>query len=89
MKTVKIYKGIALVENDFGGYLSGEGRYAVHCGNKKFVFKTIKEFKDAVNAVSEFPVESVVVPFIENDSWGNVPLANFRNFVQKNLEMSK
>lgn len=84
-KIVKKYKGIVLNENDFAGYLAGEGKYAVYCGTKKFVFNTIQNFKDAVNGHDALMgLLPVWIPFIENGEWDSVPLAEFKDFVLNN-----
>lgn len=78
------YKGIILSENTFAGYLWGEGAYAVYVGDKKFPFKTIKEFKDAVNGVNPYKdICKMTVPYMENGKWGNgVEVEKFADFVK-------
>jgi len=79
------HKGVVLELNDTKGVLMGEGKYAVYCGDKKFPFKTIKEFTNAVNGVSDYDDSvPVYVAFIENDKWGHAPLKEFKDFILKN-----
>jgi hypothetical protein len=81
--TITTYKGITLQKNTTYGNLAGEGKYAVYAGGKKFPFNSVKAFKDAVNGKSDYsPSTPVSIPYRdENDNWGAVPLAEFKNFV--------
>lgn len=75
------YKGVTLYTNDFGSIVNGESLYVVICGNKKFPFKSIKEFKDAVNGKTIYPKNVIYeVAYIENGDWGTIPLDEFKNF---------
>ena len=80
MKTM-MYKGISLTTNTASGILKGEGAYAVLCGNKKFVFDTIADFKRCVNGIRQIANVQEDVPYLENGKWGYVPIENFKNFV--------
>lgn len=85
MEKILKYKGVTLSENNLGNYLAGEGRYAVYCGTKKFVFDTIKAFKDAVNGINPYKdVCRMTTPYIENGKWGGVDVEQFRKFILEN-----
>ena len=83
MDTVCKYKGVVLKENTLGGYLAGEGRYAIYLTDgSRITIESIAEFKRAVNGTSFYDAWNKID---SNRDWSHAcTTAEFREYAIKN-----